>query len=172
MVDYLRNQHLQNEELADPLTPTKIDDLQRFIITPLRDRGILFHDMNKTIYLQFLNELKTGINEYKDSDDIVTIYPIVNKRLKPNYEQPRNVTNEELQTLIHRGVDNLIAQENRRNLSRRKIRQKKLITTMENLTTLPTNVIRHISEYNTGRLRGGRKSRKKNRKSKKGSRKH
>jgi hypothetical protein len=155
MVDYLRNQHI-----IDDLSPTEIDDIQKFIITPLRNRGALFHDMNQDVYFKYLNNIKIKINKYNDSGDITPVYSTIYQRMRANWEQPTNIKDNELETIIHRGVDKLIAQEKKRNTTKRKIRQKKIIEALENVTTLPTNVIRHISEYNIGKLRGERITKK------------
>lgn len=155
MVDYLRNRHS-----TDHLSPTEIDDLQKFIITPLRNIGVLFYDMNQDIYFKYLNNIKIKINEYKDSGDIQPIYSTIYRRMRANWEQPTNITDKDLETIIHRGVDKLIAQEKKRITTRRKVRQKKIIEALENVTTLPTNVIEHISEYNIGRLRSELRTKK------------
>jgi hypothetical protein len=110
MVDYLRNQ-----QIIDKLSPTELDDIQRNLITPLRNIGMLFHDMNKDIYFKYINDIKIQVNEYKDSGDIRPVYSIIYRRMRENWDQPTNITNRELETIIHRGVDNLIVQENKRN---------------------------------------------------------
>lgn len=120
MVDYLRNQHI-----IDDITPTELDDIQKLLITPLRERGVLFKDMNKRVYFQYIKDIKIQIDEYKDSGDMGPVYHSIYRKMEVNWYQPINITNNEIETIIHRGVDNLIAQENQRNKIRCRTRQKK-----------------------------------------------
>lgn len=134
------------------VSPTEIDAIQKYILTPLADNGAVFRIISDDEKLPYIVGIKNKIELYKK--DIRRIYDVISQvrwLLEENWRQPENVDDDLIYDVVQEGVDNYVEYMEKLEKKRTRARAKGVYNTLLKTTPLNPNVIGIITEFNTGK---------------------
>ena len=133
------------------MTPTEIDDINTYIIQPIRDAGFLFK--KKMLEISDFESILDGMYNYENTNIIEEATRKINKLLLPNFAQPSELTDSDLNKLVEDGINAYNENVKRRKL-RNTRRSKKVAGNMllriegsNGTKALSGHIAKHIVNY-------------------------
>lgn len=139
-----------------PLTPTDVDDLQKFIINPLKDAGFSLNDWARDGYTNYLLILRHHVFNYEYTNGISKV---VFREIEDGFEETDDGTFDDI---AEKGVNDYVAALKKRDERQTKREKRKfvntaLLSTETPFKKLPPGIVSKIASFAVGK---GRKSRR------------
>lgn len=155
MTDYSSVDFSKPRRPTGPLTPTDIDDVQKFILKPLQDAGFRLNKWASENYQKYLRLIRNGVFDYEyTKGNDTSVFETVLRGL--DYDE-----NAEFNAIAENGVKNYANALQRRDKQKLTIQRKTLTKTLLQSTDtpfkkLPVGRVADITKYAIG----GRRTRK------------